>query len=101
MWRPGKGPGIVFAENQEIDKYSDLRDDFIHRILQLEWAWISDESSLWDFHEEEDNQKFHTRISLLYGVETSDVQNANILAILQRIAASRNTANPFTATNSS
>jgi hypothetical protein len=46
MWRPGRGPGIVFAENQEIDKYPELREDFIHRVLQLEWAWLSDQSSL-------------------------------------------------------
>jgi hypothetical protein len=86
MWRPGTGPGIVFPENQTIEKYAELRDDFIHRVLELEWAWLTDESSLWDFHQEVDNNIFYTKIIEVYGVDVSDILNANIVSILERIS---------------
>jgi hypothetical protein len=86
MWRPGTGPGIVFASEQAIDRYPELRDDFIHKVLRLEWAFISDESSLWDFHENETNDEYFTRIYEVYRVDVSDREGANIAAILEKIA---------------
>jgi hypothetical protein len=85
MWRPGTGPGIVFPENQKIDTYPELRDDFIQNILKLEWAWVTDESSLWDFHEKGTNDAYYADILEEYGVDVSDIEGANLKLILERI----------------
>jgi hypothetical protein len=89
IWRPGTGPGIVFASKQAIDRYPELRDDFIHKVLRLEWAYISDESSLWDFHEDVTNDKYYARIMEVYGVDVSDIDSGNLVAILERISTHR------------
>ena len=85
MWRPGTGPGITFASNVAVSRYPGLRDDFIRRVLELDWAWISDDSSLWDFHENETNDKYYARIIEVYGVDVSDIEDANLASILERI----------------
>ena len=41
---------------ERVNAHRDLADHFIQRVLGLEDAWISDESSLWDFHTDETNQ---------------------------------------------
>ena len=46
--RPGTGKSIVFASSDRVDQYPELRDHFIQEVLGLEWAFVSDESSLWD-----------------------------------------------------
>ena len=51
--RPGTQVPIEFASPERVNKNPELAEDFIHRVLELEWAWISDESSLWDFSGEE------------------------------------------------
>ena len=48
--RPGIHVPIEFASQQRISAHSDLADDFVRRVLNLDWAFISDASSLWDFH---------------------------------------------------
>jgi hypothetical protein len=85
MWRPGTGPGIVFADNQSVAEHAALRDHFIHNVLGLEWAWISDESSLWDFHEKADNSELYLKIGEVYGVDVSHVEGANLAAIFAEI----------------
>jgi hypothetical protein len=93
MCRPGTGPGssfpetpkIVFPENQRIDNYPELRDGFISRVLELEWAWVTDESSLWDFHENETNDEYYSRIFEIYGVDVSDIEGAKLTLILEKI----------------
>jgi hypothetical protein len=47
--RPGTHVEIEFASRKRIDAHPELTEDFVHRVLNLDWAWISDESSLWDF----------------------------------------------------
>jgi hypothetical protein len=61
----------------------------VHRVLELKWAWISDESSLWDFHQDETNSALISRIKELYDVDVSDIQSARLSEILDRIAAKR------------
>jgi hypothetical protein len=85
MWRPGTGPGIIFAANETIASYPELRNDFIHKVLNLEWAWISDESSLWDFHSDEDNSKIYLKIGEVYAVDVSHIANANLTDIFAEI----------------
>jgi hypothetical protein len=64
--RPGTQVPIKFASRERIDAHSELADDFIHRILDLEWAWISDESSLWDFSCDETNDALCAKIRDVY-----------------------------------
>jgi hypothetical protein len=59
------------------------------RVLRLDWAWISDESSLWDFHHQETNAALVAKIREVYGVDVSDIESANLADILDRIAANQ------------
>ena len=87
--RPGTDVPIEFAAHDEIDRHRELADDFIHRVLELEWAFISDESSLWDFHPDGSNGTYYERIREIYGVDVMDIESGNLAEILQRIATQR------------
>ena len=67
----------------------ELRDDFIQRVLGLDWAFVSDESTLWDFHSESSNEALNAKIKETYGVDISDLESGNLADILDRIAARR------------
>jgi hypothetical protein len=84
--RPGTRVPIEFASDKHIVQFEDLSHEFVTRILEIEWAWLTDESSLWDFHTEVTNDLLNQRISEVYGVDVSDVPNANIAGILKKIA---------------
>ena len=90
--RPGTSWPIEFASQAIINSHEVLSEDFIRRVLGLEWAWISDESSLWDFHVETDNGEFNAKIREIYGVDVSDIQSGRLSEIFDRIATSRTTA---------
>jgi hypothetical protein len=89
MPRPGKYVPIQFAERDRIEANSALADDFIHHVLELEWAWISDESSLGEFGEGESMESYYEKIRTRYGVDVSDVADGNVAEILERIAAAK------------
>ncbi|MDE1176780.1 MAG: hypothetical protein PW789_09245 [Edaphobacter sp.] len=84
--RPGTKVPIEFASQQLISNFKHLEADFVYRILRIEWAWMSDESSLWDFHSEENNDEYYRRIQDVYGVDVSDIQGAKIARILEKIS---------------
>lgn len=85
---PGTKVPIQFAARTRVDRHAKLAKDFIERILGLEWAWISDESSLSDFHEEETDEALVQKIRTTYGVDVSDISSGNLAEIFDRIAAS-------------
>jgi len=85
--RPGTHVPIEFASRQRVDAYLELTDDFVRRVLNLDGAWISDESSLWDFHFSDDNRALIAKINEVYGVDVSDIGSARLCEILERIAA--------------
>ncbi len=87
--RPGRKVNIEFASQEKVSSDPALSDDFIERILGLEGAWISDESSLWDFHTEQTNDHFFAKIREVYGVDVSDIEGARLWAIFERIEQSR------------
>ena len=87
--RPGTHVPIEFASRQRVDAHPELAEDFIRRVLNLDWAWISDESSLWDFHSSEDNGELTAKIREVYGVDVSDIESARLSEILDRIASNR------------
>jgi hypothetical protein len=87
--RPGAHVAIEFAPRERVNAHAELAEDFIRRVLNLNWAWISDESSLWDFHSSDDNQYLIAKINEVYGVDVSDIDSARLWQILDRIAISR------------
>lgn len=87
--RPGANGPLEFASQEKVSTNTALSDDFIQRILGLEWAWISDESSLWDFHTEQTNDLLYAKIREVYGVDVSDIESARLWAIFERIEESR------------
>lgn len=86
--RPGTKVPIQFAVRTRVDQHAKLAKDFIKRILGLEWAWISDESSLSAFHEEEADEALVKKIRTTYGVDVSDISSGNLADIFDRIASS-------------
>ena len=90
--RPGAKLPIQFASRERINAHEELANDLIHRVLQLEWALVTDESSLWDFTSSQSIQEFQDRILLIYQASVYDIENGNLAAILERIAASPNLA---------
>jgi hypothetical protein len=86
--RPGTTVPIEFAQRNRVDQHPELEKDFVQRVLEIEWAWISDESSLWDFHSEETNGKLNDKIRQIYGVNVSDISSGNLADIFDRISKS-------------
>jgi hypothetical protein len=87
--RPGKRFPIGFASQVRVSANSELAEDFVHRVLELDWAFISDESSLWDFHHDETNEALLAKIEDVYGVDVSEIESAKLSEIFERIAAAR------------
>ena len=84
--RPGTRVPVSFAAQDRVLEHGDLTEDFIQRVLGLEWAFLSDESRLGDFHDEESNVTLCARIFEAYRVDVSDIKSGNIADILDRIA---------------
>jgi hypothetical protein len=82
---------IELASTLEVDKFEYIASDFFPRILDLDRndCLITDESSLWDFHGEESNGPFYSKILEAYGIDVSDVDRGNLAKIFQRIAEAR------------
>jgi hypothetical protein len=84
--RPGTKVPLEFAPSERVVRHSELTKDFVKRVLGVDWAWISDESSPADFHEEETNDGLVERIRHIYGVDVSDVPDGNLADIFDRIS---------------
>jgi hypothetical protein len=85
--RPGTRVPIEFASQERVSAHPELAEDFIRRVLELECAWISDESSLWDFHHDETNDILLAKVMEVYGLDVSDIESARLSEILERIAS--------------
>jgi hypothetical protein len=84
--RPGTKVPVQFAASVRVDQHADLAKDFVKRVLDLDWAWISDESSLWDFHGDETNETLNEKIRHVYDVDVSDISSGNLADIFDRIS---------------
>jgi hypothetical protein len=87
--RPGAKVPIEFASQDRVKARAELADDFVRRVLDIDGAWISDESSLWDFHQQETNAALVAKIREVYGVDVSDIESGNLADILDRVAANQ------------
>jgi len=83
--RPGTKVPVEFAASHRVSKHPKLTNDFAKRVLDLDWVWISDESSLWDFHGDATNERLMETIRLIYGVDVSDITSGNLADIFDRI----------------
>jgi hypothetical protein len=86
--RPGTEVAIVRSPTTQIQQYEGLAVDFFDKILKADYyeCFISDDSSLWDFHLGESNRLLHRRIALYYKVDISDIENGNLVEIFKRIS---------------
>jgi len=87
--RPGAHVPIQFASQDRIAARQQLANEFVRRVLGVEDAWLSDESSLWHFTLGASLEEYYAKIVLLYGVDVRDVPDGNIARILDRISAAR------------
>ena len=87
--RPGTKVPIEFASQERVGKHPELARDLLRRVIGVEGAWISDESSLSDFHDFETNDELIVKIKEVYGVDVSDIHSARLCEILERIAATQ------------
>jgi hypothetical protein len=87
--RPGTPVPIRFASQERVIAQSELVKDFIRRVLGLEWAFLTDESSLYHFYFDGHIDPLLDRVKELYGVDVSDIVDGNIAEILERISAQR------------
>jgi hypothetical protein len=87
--RPGTGLPIEFAAGHRIAEHPDLAKDFFQRILDLNYdeCFISDQSSLGDFHMEESNDHLNEKVLLTYGVDVSDIVSGNLADIFTRLVS--------------
>ena len=85
--RPGTNVPVQFASTKRVNSHTALAEDFLARIFELDWAFISDESSLWDFHHSENDTTLFEKIRSTYGVDVSDIPSGNLAEIFDRIAA--------------
>jgi hypothetical protein len=86
--RPGSYKAIEFAKSEKLEGYPEIEEDFVRHILDVEWAFLSDESSLWDFSSDDDLKELYERIRKRYGIDVSDIEGANLVATFDRIRRS-------------
>jgi hypothetical protein len=87
--RPGTKVPIEFAASGRVDQHAELAKDFIKRVFDLDAAWISDESSLWDFHGDKTNEFLTDKIRRVYGVDVSEISSGNLADIFDKILKHR------------
>ena len=87
--RPGRGLPVEFAPAHRVSEHPDLARNFFFRILELNYdeCFISDGSSLWDFHVGESNDALNEKVLLTYGVDISDIETGNLADIFARLVS--------------
>jgi hypothetical protein len=84
--RPGIVVPLEFAASDRVGRHQELTKDFAQRVLDLEWVWISDASSLWDFHGDDTNERLIEKIRSVYGIDVSDIASRSLADIFDRIS---------------
>ena len=87
--RPGTGAPLEWADSTEVQRFSEIAEDFFQKVLGFEddeSPWISDESSLYDFELILSIAEMVEKTREVYGLDISDVKDLNIAGILARIA---------------
>jgi len=76
---------IERAKDDRILQYRWLANDLLSKVFDVRDAWVSDESSLWDFHDEESNELYYEKIVERYGVDVREIEGANLVGVLEKI----------------
>jgi hypothetical protein len=77
-----------FASQVRVNAHPELKREFVRRVLELPWAFVSDQSSLLDFAPAPGAAgKFLKTIKGIYGLDVSDITTGNLADILERIAS--------------
>lgn len=86
MFNLPDGRQIRRASTTGVSEYANIARHFLVHVLKLEPAqtFISDLSSIDNFMIEKEVAE--SRIFLHYGIEISDIEDGNLVAIFQRIA---------------
>jgi hypothetical protein len=87
--RPGTKVPIQFASQDRVGQHPEMLEDLIERVLGLPWAFVPDESSLWDFGLGPDITELQDRVREVYGVDVSDIESGSIAQIVERIALAK------------
>jgi hypothetical protein len=77
----------MYGPPDRIMKFRWLAADFLKNVMETSDAFISDHSTLWDFHEEDSNDVFYARALERYGVDVSDIPDAKLLPMMEKIDA--------------
>jgi hypothetical protein len=88
MPRPGTKVPIQFAPTTRVSADIELHDDFIIRVLGFvpgSPVFISDESVLRDFGDENNIAEYQKRIREIYGIDVSDLKSGLLCEIFERI----------------
>lgn len=83
---PFKGMKIECAPTSGIDMFQTIAEDFMKRILDLDYeeCLITDESSVFDFADFTEAE-LRNRILEAYDLDISEIKTGNLLALFQRI----------------
>jgi len=76
---------LEFASKEGIQAHSETLEQFIELVLGCEWAFISDESSLYDFESIDEVANLEEKIKEVFGVDVSDIEDKNLFKIFERI----------------
>ena len=80
---------VPFAPRRRLDAHIELEEEFVHLILGIPWAMLTDFSKLSHFEPELKRTEVLERIQIVYGVDVSDIESGNIADLLDRIATSK------------
>ncbi len=88
-----KGKKVTFASTERIEEFTQLADEFMERIFDLEpdEYLITDESDVRDFTEmgSSDTSDIWKRIDEVYGIVNAHVRSGRLVDILTEIAQRR------------
>jgi hypothetical protein len=91
--RPGRGAPlkVELADSTLVEANKQLIDDILERVIGFSATdcLVTDESTLWDFQEGDDNREYFRKISLIYGVDVSDIEPPTLAEIAERIRLDR------------
>lgn len=76
---------LLGASEEGIQTHSETAEQFIELVLGCEWAFISDESSLYDFESIDEVTNLEEKIKEVFGVDVSDIEDKNLFKIFERI----------------
>ena len=89
--RPGTIVKLAFAPSENIDRYTDVAEDFLNRIFHMNYndMFLSDGIALEDFiprmGEEEFRQKTIAKIKEVYNVDITEICDRPLWVVLDRI----------------